>query len=185
MATNLLSNRLLIAMPSLKDPTFEKSVIYVCEHHEHGTVGLIINRPMPFDIDLVFDQMHIEHAKYQSNKLPLLYGGPIQPERGFIIHRQEGGWRSSVWLQDDVIITTSNDIIRSIAENEGPKDVLFTLGFSAWLPHQIEREMQENFWLVCPYYPEILYEIPFRERWRYAGLKMGVDLHLLGDVGHA
>src|SRR5688500_1167237 len=117
-----LANHLLIAMPSLKDPNFERSVIYVCEHHLQGTVGLIINRPMQFPLGLVFEQMQIQPITVDRNQLPLLFGGPVQPERGFVIHRPFGGWRSSLALRDDVTVTTSNDIIRAIAENRGPKD---------------------------------------------------------------
>lgn len=187
MATiNTLANHLLIAMPSLSDPNFERAVIYVCEHHEKGSVGLIINRPMRFPLSIVFEQLAIAPIRVELNKLPLLYGGPVQPERGFVIHKQMGGWRSSLLLQDEVTVTTSNDIIRAIAQDIGPKDALVTLGYSAWTEQQLEKEVVENYWLVCPYKPEILYDVPFSDRWEYAGSTIGVKMtQLSASSGHA
>ncbi len=181
-----LANHMLIAMPSLADPNFSKTVIYVCEHHVQGTVGLIINRPMQFPLGLVFDQLHIEPVRVESNHLPLLFGGPLQPERGFVIHRPFGGWRSSLALQEGVTITTSNDIIRAIANDNGPKDVLVTLGYVGWGQEQLDKEVIDDVWLVCPYRSELLYEVPFEERWEYAGLTIGVKMNqLTSSAGHA
>ena len=136
-----LANEMLIAMPSMKDPNFEKSVIYVCEHNPRGTVGLIINHPMQFPLRLVFDQLKIEPIHIECNQMPLLFGGPLQPERGFVIHRPYGEWRSSLALRDGVTITTSNDIIRAIAQDHGPKDVLVALGYVGWDEHQLDKEI--------------------------------------------
>ncbi|MBI2786831.1 MAG: YqgE/AlgH family protein [Legionella longbeachae] len=181
-----LANNLLIAMPSLNDPNFEKTVIYVCEHHEQGSVGLIINRPMQFPISIVFEQLNIEPVHLAKSHMPLMFGGPVQPERGFVIHKQFGDWRSSLFLQEGVTVTTSNDIIRAIAQDTGPKDVLVTLGYAGWVEHQLEKEILENTWLVCPYQSEILYEVPFEERWEYAGLTLGIKMNQLSShIGHA
>jgi putative transcriptional regulator len=186
MAANTsLANHMLIAMPTLLDPNFKKTVIYVCEHHVQGTVGLIINRPMQFPLGVVFDQLHIEPINNKQNKLPLLFGGPLQPERGFVIHRPFGGWRSSLALRDDVTVTTSSDIIRAIAQDTGPKDALVTLGYVGWSENQLEQEVIDNVWLVCPCKPELLYEVPFEDRWEYAGLILGVKMNqLTSSVGH-
>ncbi|KTC95962.1 YqgE/AlgH family protein [Legionella feeleii] len=181
-----LANHLLIAMPSLKDPNFERSVIYICEHHIQGTVGLIINRPMQYPLGMVFEQMQIEPIRIEQNQKPLLFGGPIQPERGFVIHRPLGGWRSSLVLRDDVTVTTSDDIIRAIAADIGPKDALVTLGYAGWGENQLEQEVMDNAWLVCPYSAELLYEVPFSERWEYAGMTIGVKMgQLTSSIGHA
>ncbi len=187
MATiSSLANNLLIAMPSLHDPNFEKTVIYICEHREEGSVGLIINRPMQFSLSMVFEQLDIEPIHLEPNHLPLMFGGPVQPERGFVVHKQLGTWRSSLFLQDEVTITTSNDIIRAIAEDKGPKDVLVTLGYSGWIEKQLEKEILDNVWLVCPYRSEILYEVPFEERWEYAGSILGIKMNQLSaSAGHA
>lgn len=183
---NSLANHLLIAMPSLHDPNFEKSVIYVCEHHEQGSVGLIVNRPMQYPLSIVFEQLDIEPIRVEQNRTPLLFGGPVQPERGFVIHKQSGGWRSSLFLQDEVTVTTSNDIIRAIAQDVGPKDVLITLGYASWGENQLEREVMDNVWLVCPYKSEILYDVPFEQRWEYAGSTLGIKMNqLVSSPGHA
>lgn len=181
-----LANQLLIAMPTSADSIFAKTVIYVCEHQSSGTVGLIINRPMQFPLSIVFEQLSIEPQGNDSRQIPLLFGGPVQPERGFVIHRPLGQWRSSLALQEDVTITTSNDIIRAIANDQGPKDVLVTLGYAAWGHDQLDQEVINDLWLVCPCSPELLYEVPFEQRWEYAGLSIGVKMdQLISKVGHA
>ena len=181
-----LVNHLLIAMPSLKEPMFEKTVVYICEHNSEGAVGLIINRPTEHHLSLVFDQLHIESIHQTIAQSPLLFGGPVQPERGFVLHRPIGGWKSSVSFGEDVTVTTSNDIIRAIATNTGPKDVLVTLGYSGWGKNQLEQELITNAWLVCPFKAEIMFEVPFDLRWEYAGLSIGVKMHQLTDqIGHA
>lgn len=183
-----LTNHLLIATPSIQSPEFKHAVIYICEHHEHGTIGLIINRPMEHSLRLVFEQLNIIPTHIEKNKAPLLFGGPIQPERGFVIHRPFGQWHSSLLLlPNEVTITTSNDIIRAIADDKGPKDALITLGYVAWAEHQLEDEIiKQGSWLVVPFKPELLYDVPFEGRWEAAGLSIGVHMNeLILDAGHA
>lgn len=177
------ANHLLIAMPSMTDPNFRQTVIYVCEHNEQGAVGLIINRPMEYPLSMVFEQLNIESTQEESKARPLLFGGPVQPERGFVIHRPFGGWRSSLAVADDVTVTTSNDIIRAIAANNGPEDVLVTLGYAGWGEGQLEQEVRDNAWLVCPYSPELLYKVPFEERWAFAARSIGVQMDRLSPGG--
>lgn len=174
-----LANQLLVAMPGMTDPNFTNSVIYVCEHHEEGTVGLIINQPMQYHLGFIFDQMNIK-VKFEKQKyLPVLFGGPVQPERGFVIHRPSGLWRSSLNLKENVTVTTSDDIIKALAEDQGPEDVLITLGYAGWSKEQIDSEVKMNQWLVCPATPELLYEVPFDQRWEKAGHSIGVDMNQL------
>lgn len=181
-----LANHLLIAMPSVDDSFFNKSVIYICEHHVQGSVGLMINQPMKFPLGFVFEQLQIQPERDEKNYTPLLCGGPIQPERGFVLHRPFGEWSSSLALREDVTVTTSNDIIKAIAVDKGPEDALITLGFSMWEESQLEQEMLDNLWLVCPCTPELLYEVPFEKRWEYAGSSIGVDMNTLTvNIGHA
>ena len=183
-----LTNHLLIATPSIQNPDFSHTVIYVCEHHAHGTVGLIINRPMKQSLGLVFEQLQIMPTQAVTNHLPLLFGGPIQPERGFVIHRPRGQWHSSLeLLPNDVSITTSNDIIRAIAHDEGPKDALVTMGYVAWLDNQLEDEIiNQGAWLVVPFKADLLYDVPFERRWEAAGLTIGVNMNeLIMGAGHA
>jgi len=187
-ATELsVANHLLIAMPTLEDPNFEHTVIYVCEHHALGAVGLIINRPMPYPLGLVFQQLHIENVSHEKEKLPLLFGGPVQPERGFVLHRPFGTWQSSLLLQDGVSVTTSNDIIRAIAKDIGPKDPLIALGYVGWSEGQLDKELMGNHWLVCSKAPEaLLYELPYHLRWQAAGELIGVNMQTLSHfTGHA
>lgn len=183
-----LANHFLVAMPSLEDQIFSQSVIYVCEHHEQGSVGLMINRPTEYSMSLIFDQMHIQSKHQKIAHQPLLFGGPLQTERGFVIHRPCGSWRSSLLLvESEVTVTTSNDIIRAISEGKGPKDVLIALGYVGWDSRQLEQEIVDNVWLVCPFKPELLYDVPFDERWRAAGLVLGVRMEQLisSGEGHA
>ncbi len=180
------ANHFLIAMPAMSDPNFAHTVIYICEHHAEGTVGLIINRPMEFPVSLVFDQMNIESVEEDRKTQPLMFGGPIQMERGFVIHRPMGVWRSSLILGDEVTITTSNDIIRAIAEGTGPNDSLITLGYAGWTGNQLEQEVMDNVWLVCPFKAGLLYDVPFTQRWETAGMMIGVNMNqLTSAAGHA
>ncbi|MCX7114590.1 MAG: YqgE/AlgH family protein [Gammaproteobacteria bacterium] len=181
-----LTGHLLVAMPGMQDENFHQSVIYICEHQPAGAVGLIVNRPMSFPLALIFEQLHIQPITAQLSQRPLMFGGPIQPERGFVIHKQTGPWTSSLNLLDDVTVTTSSDIIRAIAADEGPQDVLVALGFSGWAETQLDEELKKNIWLVCPFSKELLYEVPFEKRWQYAGSLLGVNMNLLSsDSGHA
>lgn len=182
-----LANHFLIAMPSLNDIIFSQAVIYICEHHEHGTVGMIVNRPTGHPASLMYEQLGIKTKADKDMHVPLLFGGPIQAERGFVIHRPAGHWQSSLLLvPDEVTITTSNDIIRAIAEGEGPKDVLIVMGYVGWEQKELEREIvKENAWMVCPYKAELLYEVPYAERWKAAAQTLGVNMDNLTGSGHA
>lgn len=181
-----LANHLLIATPSLDLPYFEHAVIYVCEHHTEGTVGLIINRPMQQGLNLVFEQLQIQPLRSDKNKTPLLLGGPLQPERGFVIHRPCGTWQSSLALQPDVTITTSNDIIRAIAQDRGPENALVVLGYVGWLEHQLEDEIMHDAWIVCPFKAELIYDVPYADRWEAAGMSIGVNMNQFTfGAGHA
>ena len=181
-----LANNLLVAMPSLSLPEYKKAVIYVCENHINGSVGLIINRPMQYPLDWMFKQMHIVPTGIKQNKQPLLFGGAVQPERGFVIHRPVGGWKSSLALRDGVTVTTSNDIIHALAAETGPKDSLVTLGYTGWEEGQLEQEVKSGIWLICPFKSELLYEVPFNMRWDYAGSLLGIKMdQLTSTIGHA
>lgn len=173
-------NQLLIAMPTLSEPIFKRTVVFICEHQVQGTIGLIINKPLEFPMQIVFDQLKIDSPVDSQRTLPVLFGGPTQTERGFVLHKPFGDWRSSLALKEnEVWITTSNDIIRAIAANQGPKSALVTLGFAGWTENQLENEIKNNAWLVCNYKEELLYDVPFGERWHYAGSLLGVDMNQL------
>lgn len=182
-----LNNHLLIAMPGIKNHELSQSVVYICEHKDNKTIGLIINQPMEHDLGIIFDQLNIVSSSPEIRKKPLLYGGPIQPERGFVVHKQHDTlWRSSLFLNSEVTVTTSNDIIKAIALGQGPDDVIVTMGFLGWEDEQLGIEMSTNDWLVCPLHSEILYEVPYEKRWAYAGSKLGINMNQLASYsGHA
>lgn len=177
MALMPLTSQFLVATPALNQTIYGQSVIFLCEHHEQGSVGLMVNRPSSFMLSYIFEQLEMESEVSTNKDIPLLFGGPIQPERGFVLHAPAGEWRSSLIIKPhDVTLTTSNDIIRALGENSGPKQVLVTLGYSGWAPNQLEEEIIKNYWLVCPFDKKILYDIPYNERWFYAGKLLGISI---------
>lgn len=181
-----LANNFLIAMPLLNGTSFSQSVVLICEHSTEGTVGLMVNHPMDYNLGLVFEQLDIHPDNLAQRDMPLLFGGPLQPERGFVIHKPWGNWQSSLALGNDVTITTSNDIIRAFAHDKGPRNSLITLGYMGWSEQQLENEVLQNAWIVCPYRSELLYEVPFNQRWEYAGQSLGIDMRqLISGEGHA
>lgn len=182
-----LNNKLLIATPALLDSSFSKAVVYICEHNEYGAVGLIINQPMEQSLSFVFEQMDVTVTDSRASRIPLLYGGSVQPERGFVIHRPGRGiWRSSLMVEDQVSITTSRDVLRALAVGDGPEDPMVALGYTGWSQGQLEAELQQNTWLLSPFAPSILYEVPFDQRWQMAASSIGVDIHSMSsDIGHA
>jgi len=183
---NRLRNHVLIAMPSVRDVSYQHAVIYICDQQAEGSVGLIINKPLTYQLGFIFEQLNIEPIDLEQKNRPLLFGGPLQPQRGFVIHKPSGSWQSSLLLADDVAITTSIDIIRAFSENIGPKDALITLGFVGWNSLQLEKELLSDSWLVSCYKPELLYDVPFEQRWGYAASLIGVNVdHLIEGGGHA
>lgn len=181
-----LAKHLLVAMPTQDDAIFAHSVIYICDYHELGTVGLIINRPTEYPVKMLFEHLELESPSDIISSQPLMFGGPIQPERGFVIHRPVGNWRSSLLLEEDVTITTSNDIINAIVLGKGPTDSLITLGYAGWDSSKLEKEIIDDLWLVCPFRADLLYDVPFNERWKEAALTIGVHMdQLISGGGHA
>ena len=186
MAIMSLSSTILVATPKLNSTIFERSMVFVCEHHEQGTVGLIINRPTSFGLNYICEQLALDCSLSAQRDMPLLFGGPIQPERGFVLHRPKGHWRSSLIINGDVTLTTSNDIIKAMAVNQGPDHVVIALGYSGWEPKKLEEEIMDDLWLVCPFTRELLYDVSFASRWEHAGHLLGVNLEtIIGLSGHA
>lgn len=182
----LLSNHFLIAMPALSDPNFSQTVTYICEHNDAGAMGIIINRPMEFHLDEVLEHMHIDSPWAKVNAQPVYNGGPVQSERGFVLHHPRGQWESSLDISPDIAVTTSRDVLEAIARGEGPEDSLVALGYAGWGEGQLEREMAENAWLAGPMTPDLMFHTPTPLRWRAAAALLGVNLDLMsGQVGHA
>jgi Putative transcriptional regulator len=184
--SNSLTNHFLIAMPALVDPNFFQTVTYICEHNAQGALGIIINRPLNIVIGELLEHMGIEVKGKDLARLPVYMGGPVQRERGFVLHDLPGEWEATLKVSNKIAVTTSRDILTTIARGEGPEHVLVALGYAGWGAGQLEREIMENAWLSGPADSEILFEIPDQDRWQAAAALLGVDINLLSsDVGHA
>lgn len=181
-----LTNHFIIAMPSLQDGNFSESVTYICEHDENGALGITINRPSEISLAEIFSQLQLNISSDHIIDQTILNGGPVQIDRGFILHSPTGNWDSSLKVTNSIAVTTSQDIMQAIANNEGPEKSLIALGYAGWGPGQLEYELSENAWLSCPATEEILFNTPLEKRWRAAALLLGIDLQLLSNqTGHA
>jgi len=181
-----LTNQFLIAMPSLGDPNFHHTVTYICAHNEEGAMGIVINRPTQMVVSEVLAQMSIDAEDPAVGEWPVYEGGPVQPDRGFIIHQRDRDWSSTIAVSDELAVSTSRDILEAMAQGEGPAQLLVALGYAGWGPGQLEQEIQDNAWLSCLANPEILFETPADTRWRAATALLGIDVSRLStDVGHA
>ncbi len=181
-----LSDQFLIAMPQMADPKFFKTVTYLCEHNAEGAMGITINRPLEFTIAHMLDQIDIPVLNSELHKIPVLSGGPIQPERGFVLHSPASEWDSSTQISKDLSVTSSQDILIAIGEGQGPEKFLVSLGYAGWGPNQLEQEIINNIWLTVTSKSSILYDSPYPQRWAQAAEYIGIDLgKLSAQAGHA
>lgn len=187
MNSDSLKDQFLIAMPQLEDPNFEHSLTYILEHNEHGAMGLTLNRPIDLHYDEVMEDLGITPTAPVGPHHQVVMGGPVQTEAGFILHPPlETPFTSSVALRPDLWLTTSRDVLEAIARGEGPRRSLMALGYAGWGPGQLEQEMAQNSWLSVPASAEIIFEVPFAQRWQTAARALGVDINLLsGQAGHS
>lgn len=185
VGTTHLANHFLIAMPQLADPNFSQTVTYICEHNGDGALGIVINRPLELRLGEVLAHMDLAADRDGIAALPVYLGGPVQTDRGFVLHRGPRRWAATLPVSDDISVTSSRDILDDIAHGQGPEQMLVALGYAGWGAGQLEREMAENSWLSGPADPEILFEVPDETRWAAAAARLGVDLSLLsGQAGH-
>jgi putative transcriptional regulator len=187
-----LTGHFLIAMPAMTDPFFAKSVTFICTHNQDGAMGVVINRPTDITYDTLFEKIKVELLNFSVADLPVLYGGPVQPERGFVLHEAASGeWDSTITILDNTALTTSKDILESVAIGSGPAKMLLTLGYAGWTPGQLEQEIKQNSWLSVQAKDvetlhKILYELDYDEKLNAAMALLGVDPTMLSDVaGHA
>ena len=184
--TQYLTNQFLIAMPGLEDPNFFHSVTYICEHNDEGALGLVVNRPLDMQLGEILQHVQLSQAEPEARQIQVHLGGPVQQDRGFVLHEPLGEWDATLKVTDQIGITSSMDILQAIARNEGPERTLITLGYAGWGAGQLEQEMAENAWLSGPAHPDILFDTPDEERWKAAAASLGIDLDLLsGEAGHA
>ena len=183
---NSLKNHFLVAMPGLNDEHFSGSVVYICEHNAEGAMGLIINQQLDIPAKAVFDRLELEQKNNQGDEL-IFDGGPIQQDRGFILHStSDQKWESTIHIGGGVSLSTSKDILGDIALGGGPKDSLITLGYSGWEAGQLEREIKENTWLTIPADSSIIFNTHCTQRAHAAALSIGLNLDSLAlDSGHA
>lgn len=181
-----LTGQLLIAMPAMTDPNFARTVTYICEHNDQGALGLVINRPLDIDLGDVFAQLNLTNCDTDMSGRPVLFGGPVQMERGFVIHEPEGTWESSMTIDHAIQVTTSQDILVAMAEGRGPTRSAVALGYAGWGAGQLEQEITANSWLSAPTNTGILFDTPFEDRWQESARLLGIDLSTMSpDAGHA
>jgi putative transcriptional regulator len=181
-----LANHLLVAMPSLTEGAFAQTVSLVCEHREGGALAIVLNKPLGMKLGEVMAQMKLEPNDIRIGEQPVLRGGPMHTDRGFVLHRPGGDWDSSHRISDYVQVTTSRDVLAAIARGEGPQDAFVALGYASWEPGQLEREILDNAWLSLPLDERIVFDLPFEDRWQAAWQLLGVDSSRVSFVaGHA
>ncbi|MEE9447560.1 MAG: YqgE/AlgH family protein [Arenicellales bacterium] len=181
-----LENQFLIAMPQLKDSVFGDTVSVVCQHSEAGAIALVINKTLPQTLEEVFKQINLPCEHLASPEQAILYGGPVQPEAGFILHTDKGGWQSTLIISDALFLTSSKDILEAISQNKGPEHYRFILGYSGWSSGQIEEELQQNSWLHSPIESDIVFNTPPELIGGKVIQKLGINPHLISNhVGHA
>ncbi len=181
-----LANHFLVAMPGLHDPNFSHSVIYICDHSKDGAMGLVINNPLEIPLSQIFEQFELNYSPRVGTE-PLMSGGPVQIDRGFVLHRpSQREWEATLPISSDISLTSSRDIISDIAEEQGPSDMLVTLGYAGWGPGQLEDELANNAWLTVPADANIIFNVPYEQRAHAAAAIIGIDLNLLSsNAGHA
>jgi len=181
-----LTNQLLIAMPGMADPHFSSTVTLICEHNDDGALGIVINRPLQLKMSGLFEQLDVTDADPGAANVPVVLGGPVGPERGFVLHDSGNVYENSVIVSDEIHLTLSRDVIDEMADGNGPGKTLVALGYAGWEPGQLEHEMLANSWLNVPATANIVFDTPFDERWSSAAHSLGIDISQISpDAGHA
>ena len=181
-----LTNQFLIAMPSLADPNFAKTVTYILAHNADGAMGLVINRPLKVRFEELLGHMQITATSTQAQDTCIVQGGPVEPQRGFVIHEPCGEWDATLVVDDGLAVAWSRDILSAMGDGLGPGKAIVALGYAGWGAGQLEAEVLANAWLSGPSDAEIIFDYPFAQRWQAAAKLMGVDVDRLSDTaGHA
>ena len=190
-----LTNHFLIAMPGMEDGTFTRSVIYVCEHSERGALGLIINKPGDINMADLFQKVDLPLARAELGGLPVFHGGPVQTERGFVLHEpitaegllpDESIYASTLTVPGGLEMTTSKDVLEALSSGGGPRRVLITLGYSAWGEGQLESEIAGNSWLTVGADTDLIFDAPIEQRYERALALLGLQAWMIApEAGHA
>jgi putative transcriptional regulator len=185
-ATVNLTHHFLIAMPNMADPNFAHTLTYVCEHNPEGALGLVVNRPIEMTLSALLEQIDVPAPPSSVSDKQVMFGGPVQIDRGFVLHRPLGNWQSTLAISDEMGLTTSKDILEAVGRGEGPRDLIVSLGYAGWSAGQLEQELAANAWLTVEADPNVLFELPAEARLPAAMRLLGIDLSQLSeDVGHA
>jgi putative transcriptional regulator len=184
-----LANHFLIAMPSMNDPIFGGTVVYICEHNDKGVLGVVINKPTDMTMDVLFDRIDLQVTDSLRPSVvdePIMFGGPVQDDRGFVLHTPSGRYSSSLSVTDDVAFTTSIDVLEAVANGTGPQRMLVSIGYAGWSPGQLEEEIARNGWLTVGADAHVLFDLPIEERYNAAIKLLGIDpMMLASEAGHA
>ena len=190
-ATTLnLANQFLIAMPGMLDDNFAGSVVYLCEHSDKGALGLVINKPIDIDLKSLFDKVELDLQRDELGRQPVFFGGPVQTERGFVLHEKladdAARFNSTLSVPGGLEMTTSKDVLEALAAGDGPKRILITLGYSGWSAGQLEDELGRNGWLTVGADPAVIFDTPIEARYHRALSLLGFDPRMLSqEAGHA
>lgn len=186
MAQVNLTNHFLIAMPSLADPNFSRTLTYICEHNADGALGVVINRPIEMTLSTLFERLNLNLDGGEVGKAPVYFGGPVQTDRGFVLHHPAGEWQSTLPIKNEVGLTTSKDILEAVGQGKGPAKFLVTLGYSGWAAGQLEHELRQNAWLTVEASKAIIFDLPVEAKLPAAMGLLGLDFANLSDeAGHA
>lgn len=181
-----LTDNFLIAMPALEDPYFSNALVYICEHNENGALGIIVNRPIDMDLAGLFEKIDIKLEQPSLARLPVYFGGPVQLDRGFVLHRPIGHWQSTLAITGEIGLTSSRDVLAAVAKDGLPDEIIVSLGYAGWDAGQLEDELAQNSWLTVPARAGILFDLPPEERLPAAMQKLGISFSQLSDIaGHA
>jgi len=181
-----LTDHFLIAMPNMADPYFSRTLTYICEHNEQGALGVVVNRPIDMTLGALFERLSLALSSAELGKVPVYFGGPVQTDRGFVLHQPIGEWQSTLSVHDRLGLTTSKDILESVGHGVGPDKLLVTLGYSGWAPGQLENEIKQNAWLTVAAKDAIIFDLPVEQRLSAAMSLLGIDFASLSDeAGHA
>ncbi len=186
MSGTNLTHHFLVAMSGMTDPNFAGTLTYLCDHGEQGALGIVVNRPMTLTMSGLFEQIGLDLTDKRLGHQPVYLGGPVQNERGFVLHRPIGTWSSTLRVGGEVGLTTSKDILEATAKCEGPEQIIVSLGYAGWAAGQLEEEIKQNAWLTVPADSEVIFALPPAERLTAALSLLGIDMAMLSDeAGHA
>jgi len=185
MQTMNLTHHFLIAMPAMADPHFARSLTFICEHNDRGALGIVVNRPIEMNLQTLLEQVSIPPGA-DLKDVPVHFGGPVQIDRGFVLHAPLGQWQSTLAVSSEIGLTTSKDILQAVARGEGPGKLLVTLGYAGWAPGQLEQELAQNAWLTVQAKSEVIFDLRAEERLQAAMGLLGIDPASLSEqAGHA